>query len=466
MKLITKYITLFLIFFTTQANSQCWNTISSGLFHAMGIKSDGTLWAWGKNDTGQLGDGTLIQKYIPTQIGTSNNWKIVSCGEDFTVGIQTDGTLWSWGNNVRGQLGNGNFTNSITPTQVGTDNTWDTLDCGYSFCVALKGNFSKTLWTWGYNEFGQLGDGNNVNVNVPQQIGVSTSWKSVSAGAYHTLALEFVTGGSRLMGWGLNQFGQLGDNTVNPKNIPTQIGTDVNWQTVVTGYFHSLAKKTTGTLWAWGYNGDYQLGSGNTIDIHFPTQITTDTNWQGVLSAGFYHSMIKKTDGTLWTWGRNTYGELGSASLVYTSIPKQMGTATNWGNIISASSGFSLALRQDGTLNSWGSGFDGQLGNGSSALNASTPVSITCPTTLGINNSVLDNSSFKVFPNPTANFLNIETPIDTNEFNFKIIDMLGNVVLENNENSNNINIQNLSKGMYIIQLFIDDKNFQQKFIKN
>jgi len=466
MKLITRNLFLLLfVFFISQTNAQCWQTITSGLFHSVGVKTDGTLWAWGKNDTGQLGDGTLIQKYSPTQIGTATNWKMASCGEDFTVAIQTNGSLWSWGNNVRGQLGNGGFANTITPTQVGTDSTWDTVDCGYSFCVALKGSFTKTLWTWGYNEYGQLGDGNNVNVNTPQQIGVSNSWRSVSAGAYHTLALEFTTGGSRLMGWGLNQFGQLGDNTVFPKNIPTQIGTDVNWQTVVTGYFHSLAKKTTGTLWTWGYNGDYQLGSGNTIDIHFPTQITTDTNWQGVLAAGYHHSMVKKTDGTLWTWGRNTYGELG-ASLIFTSIPVQMGTATDWSNTISASSGFSLALRQDGTLYSWGSGTNGQLGNGNAALTAPTPFSISCPTTLGINDSVFDNSNFKVFPNPTSDFLNVQSPTNSNISNIKISNVLGKVVLEVSTVSNSINVQQLSKGIYIIEVSIENKNYQQKFIKN
>ena len=463
MKTIFTFFTIFL--FAFQANAQCWQSVTSGLTHSMGIKTDGSLWAWGKNDYGQLGDGTLINKYIPTQIGNATNWKTVSCGNNFTVAIQTNGTLWSWGDNLKGQLGNGTLVHTLTPTQVGSDTTWDSIDCGYYFCVALKGSFSKSLWTWGFNEYGQLGNGNNTDTNTPQQIGLSTNWRSVSAGAYHAIALEFVNGGSRLMAWGINQYGQLGDNTVLSKNIPTQIGTDVNWQTAVTGYFHSLAKKTTGTLWAWGYNGDGQLGSGNNINIYFPTQITTDTNWQGVLAAGYYHSMVKKTDGTLWVMGRNTYKELGIPAQVYTYIPKQMGTSTDWGNTISGSSGFSLALRQDGNLYSWGSGIDGQLGIGNISLNAPSPALITCPPTLSIKDNNFESTTFSVYPNPANDFVTIKSNYNETISSLKIIDVLGKTVFIQNNNET-INIQNLTKGIYVIQISTENINYIQKLIKN
>lgn len=466
MKPIIKIITLF--FIGLQTNGQCWQSVSSGLEHTLAIKSNGTLWAWGRNDNGQLGNGTIINTSSPIQIGTDTNWKIVSGGANHSAGVKTDGTLWSWGDNYFGQLGNGlsNNGNTLVPTQIGADTNWSTVDCGYFFCVALKGSFSKTLWTWGYNEYGQLGDSTNVNVNVPQQIGVSSSWYSVSAGAYHTMALEFVLGGNRLMGWGLNQYGQLGDGTFFSKNIPTQCGTALNWQTVVTGYFHSLGKKTTGTLWAWGINGDGQIGNGsNASSINTPNQVGTDSDWQGVLAAGYQYSMAKKSNGTLWSWGRNTFGGAGLGAVIFSYLPLQIGASTNWGLHITASQSFGAALGQDGSLSSWGLNDKGQLGNGT-ITSSTVPNSIICPTNLNIN--LQDSIAFtiKIFPNPASDFLTIQTSNNTTITVIKIIDVLGKIAFETDVVSNTINIQKLAKGIYIMQVFAEDKMYQQKFIKN
>ena len=461
-------IFLIIVQFSVSSHSQCWQSIASGLEHTLAIKSDGTLWAWGRNDNGQLGIGTIINSNIPIQIGTATNWKIVSGGANHSAGIKTDGTLWTWGDNFFGQLGNGAFNsgNTLVPTQIGIGGFWDTVDCGYYFNVALQGSFSKSLWTWGVNDFNQLGNGNLINVNIPQQIGTSLNWLSVSAGAYHSVALEFVTGGNRLMSWGFSNYGQLGGGSFTSRSVPTQVGIDLNWQTVVTGYFHSLAKKTNGTLWAWGYNGDGQIGNGNnTSSVNTPIQIGTDTNWQGVLAPGYHHSMAKKSDGTLWSWGSNTFGALGSPTLVFTYLPLQVGIDTNWGNKISAAQGYSIALRQDGTLNSWGINDKGQLGNGTN-INTNTSASIACPTTLAIAQLNTKQTQLSIYPNPTSDFLNIQTLMNAQVSNIKIIDIMGKVVLESKEISNNINVQKLSKGIFVIQIDIENKNYQQKFIKN
>ena len=459
---------LLFAFFNLQIHAQCWKSVVSGYEHTLAIKNDGTLWAWGRNDSGQLGIGTIINSNIPVQVGTANNWKIVSGGVDHSAGIQTDGTLWTWGGNFFGQLGNGAFSSglSLSPVQVGNETIWNTIDCGYYFNVALKGSFSKSLWTWGTNEFNQLGNGNTVNANIPQQIGTSLNWMSVSAGAYHSIALELASGGNRLMAWGFNNYGQLGDGTLIAKSSPTQSGTDVNWQTVATGYFHNLAKKTNGTLWAWGYNGDGQMGNGsNASNVLTPTQVGTDTNWQGVLGAGYNYSMAKKTDNTLWSWGRNIYGGAGLGNVIFSYLPLQIDTSTTWGINITASQGFGAALRQDGSLSSWGLNDKGQLGNGTN-INTNLPNAIVCPTTLGINEEISNNSQFSIYPNPTSAILNFQTPINLEISNYKIIDVLGKIVLENNAASNNINIEKLSKGIYVIQISIDNKNYQRKFIKN
>jgi alpha-tubulin suppressor-like RCC1 family protein len=451
-----------------QTNAQCWRSVASGLEHTLAIKNDGTLWAWGRNDSGQLGIGTAINSNIPVQVGTANNWKIVSGGTDHSAGIQTDGTLWTWGANFFGQLGNGSFSSglSLSPVQVGNETMWNTVDCGYHFNVALKGSFSKSLWTWGTNEFNQLGNGNTVNANVPQQIGASLNWMSVSAGAYHSIALELVNGGNRLMAWGYNNYGQLGDGTFISRSSPTQAGTDVNWQTVATGYFHNLGKKTNGTLWAWGINGDGQMGNGsNASSVSAPTQVGTDTNWQGVLGAGYNYSMVKKSDGTLWSWGRNIYGGAGLGNVIFSYLPLQIDTSTTWGINITASQGFGAALRQDGSLSSWGLNDKGQLGNGT-VSNTNLPNGISCPTTLQIQAQNFENINFTIFPNPASNIVNIQPSLNKTISNIKITDLLGKTIMKSDDDTKAINIEKLSKGLYIIAVMIDNKSFQQKFIKN
>lgn len=464
MKNIYNYILIFLFSATTY--SQCWQSVASGLEHTLAIKTDGTLWAWGRNDSGQLGIGTIINSNTPVQVGIANNWKIVSGGVDHSAGVQTDGTLWTWGGNFFGQLGNGSFSSglSLSPVQVGNETNWNTVDCGYYFNVALKGSFSKSLWTWGVNDFNQLGNGNLINVNTPQQIGTSLNWFLVSAGAYHALALEFVTGGNRLMGWGANQYGQLGGGSFASRSVPTQSGTDLNWQTVVTGYFHSLAKKTNGTLWAWGYNADGQIGNGsNAFNIPIPTQVGTDANWQGVLGAGYNYSMAKRTDGTLWSWGRNTFGGAGLGNVIYSYLPLQIDTSTTWGINITASQSFGGALRQDGSLSTWGLNDKGQLGNGSN-INTNMPNAIACPTNLSTNLSKDFRSSFEIYPNPTSDFITIQNQTNATISSIKIIDILGKIVFETIEFTS-INVQKLSKGIYIVEVSIEDKKHQQKFIK-
>jgi hypothetical protein len=182
--------------------------VAAGNYHNVAIKSDGTLWAWGRNRSGQLGDGTNDDKYTPTQIGTGNNWAAVAAGSFHTVAVKTDGTLWAWGYNRRGQLGDGTNDDKNTPTQIGTDNDWAAVAVGQNHTLVLKTD--GTLWGWGKNEFGQLGDGTNDKKNTPTQVGTGNDWDSVAAGNSHTLALK--TDGT-LWAWGSNEYGRLGDGT-------------------------------------------------------------------------------------------------------------------------------------------------------------------------------------------------------------------------------------------------------------
>ncbi|MCP3951093.1 MAG: hypothetical protein GY697_02570, partial [Desulfobacterales bacterium] len=342
-------------------NDMDWKSIRAGTYHTVALKTDGTLWAWGENDGGQLGDGTTFEKGIPTQIGNDEDWKSISIGEpystgeSYTVALKTNGTLWAWGYNGVGQLGDGTEYPKSTPTQIGNDEDWESISAGESHTVALK--TGGTLWTWGGNIYSQLGDGTKDPKSSPQQIGNDADWESISAGGSHTVALK--TGGT-LWAWGWNKDGQLGDGTTFEKGIPTQIGNEEDWESISAGKYHTLALKTGGTLWAWGENDYGQLGDGTENHIYTPTQIGSESDWESI-SAGAYHTVAVKTGGALWAWGQNYYGQLGDGTMDSNSSPQQIGISENWEST-SAGGSHTVALKADGTLWAWGENHDGQLG--------------------------------------------------------------------------------------------------------
>src|SRR3989344_6242212 len=243
--------------------------ISARYKHTIAIKSDGTLWAWGYNLYGQLGDGTTSQRNSPVQIGTDNNRVSISAGGYHTIAIKSDGTLWAWGSNDSGQLGDGTYNNKTTPTQITTvAANWVSISTGGLHTLAIKSD--GTLWAWGYNSGGQLGDGTATQRNSPVQIGTGNNWTSIAAGYYHTIAIK---SDGTLWAWGYNGYGQLGDGTMVNKSSPAQIGTDNNWASIEAGGYHTLAIKSDGTLWAWGDNGYGQLGDGTNTDRFSPVQV-------------------------------------------------------------------------------------------------------------------------------------------------------------------------------------------------
>ena len=344
-------------FFLNPAAAGAMPNIAAGWALTVALKSDGTLWAWGYNDIGQLGDGTTNTRSSPEQIGTDNKWVSVAAGYDHTAALKSDGTLWAWGWNYYGQLGDGTTNSQSSPEQIGTDNKWVSVAPGYDHTVALKSD--GTLWAWGYNGNGQLGDGTANSQSSPEQIGTDNKWVSVAAGFYHTAALK---SDGTLWAWGYNGYGQLGDGTTNSRSSPEQIGTDNKWVSVAAGAYHTVALKSDGTLWAWGYNVYGQLGDGTTNSRSSPEQIGIDNKWVSV-AAGFYHTVALKSDDTLWAWGYNGYGELGDATTNGHSIPEQIGTDNKWVSV-AAGTAHTVALKSDDTLWAWGWNYYGQLGDG------------------------------------------------------------------------------------------------------
>ena len=342
---------------TQVGTAATWGSISGGRYHSAAIRQDGTLWTWGDNYYGQLGDGTTTAQAAPQQVGALATWQSASAGNSHTVALRTDNTCWAWGGNFLSQLGTGGGL-QLTPVQLLPPTTWREVAAGTSYTVAIRTD--GTLWAWGYNADGELGLGNTTNQTAPQQVGTATTWQSVSAADYHTMAIR--TDGT-LWAWGFNGNGRLGLGNTTNQLTPTQVGTATNWQQVSAGSGHTLAVRTDGTLWAWGNNGLGVLGTG-TSNTNYPSplQVGTATNWVGV-STNIYHTLAVRADGSLWAWGYNYYGQLGTGNTTNSNVPVQVGTGAQWQSA-AAGDYHSLAVRQDGTLWAWGYNGNGELGLG------------------------------------------------------------------------------------------------------
>lgn len=334
--------------------------------------TSGTLWVWGNNDHGQLGDGTTVNRTFPIQSGSANNWVAVSGGVHYSLGLRSDGTLWAWGYNSVGQLGTGTTADSLVPVRIGSETWLAVSGSAGSHSLGIKSD--GTLWAWGANDFGQLGDGTKSNRTSPVQVGSDNEWVAVSGGQFHTLGLK--SDGS-LWAWGRNDYGQLGDGTIMSRNVPVQIGSENRWVAIVAGSYHSLGLKSDGTLWAWGCNSLGQqfgmLGDGSTVNKSYPIKVGTDNNWK-VISAGHTSSVGIKSDGTLWVWGGGHMGELGLGDYNSRTSPVQLGTDNNW-LAVAAKNDTTHALKSDGTLWGWGDSTYGQLGDGTNVRKL-TPVQI------------------------------------------------------------------------------------------
>jgi len=331
----------------TIAGGTNWRQVSGGANHTVAIKTDGTLWLWGYNGVGQLGDNTVTSKSSPVQtIAGGTNWRQVSGGSSHTAAIKTDGTLWLWGFNSNGQLGDNTLTNKSSPVQTIAGGTnWRQVACGNSHTAAIKTD--GTLWTWGFNIYGQLGDNTTTSKSSPVQTVVGgTNWRQVASGAIYTAAIK--TDGT-LWSWGYNLYGQLGDNTSVNKSSPVQtIAGGTNWRQVASGSSHTSAIKTDGTLWTWGYNTNGQLGDNTTASKGSPVQtVVGGTNWRQV-ACGTDHTAAIKTDGTLWSWGYNLYGQLGDNTTTSKSSPVQTIVGGNNWKQISCGGNHSTAIQEMG----------------------------------------------------------------------------------------------------------------------
>lgn len=463
-KTMKRAILLFIILFKSGfSNGQCWQNVSAGGSHTIAIRTGGSLWSWGRNNLGQLGTAGIpsTSSNSPIQIGNASDWLVISAGSSHSVAIKTNGTLWTWGWNSFGQLGDNSTNNSTIPIQIGTDNDWAFISAGDKYTLALKTN--GTLWGWGDNEYGQLGDGTSGAGNkilIPTPIGVAT-WSFVSAGSDHSLAIK--TDGT-LWAWGRNNNGKLGNGSTTDSYMPTQISALTNWQTVLAAQSHSVARKTDGSVWTWGDNTNGQLGDGTsgvsaykTLPINVGSMSISTT-----IAKGFQHTIVRKNDGKLYSWGGNASGQLGDGTNTQQNNPVTVNNDTDW-LLVDSKATHTTALKTDGTLWTWGSNLYGQLGNASfSAQN--TPQLITCPTLASEMFSISDR--IKIYPNPVTNFVNVEFLDNIKIQKIIIVDLSGKTLIEKSEMTNEFNLENLTTGIYFLQIYSSEGNYQTKLIKN
>ena len=329
--------------------------------------SASTLWTWGRNANGQLGDGTTVDRCSPgTILGGGTTWCDSSGASQLRLAIKTDGTIWTWGAGFSGALGNGTTVDRCSPgTIAGGGTTWCTIGLSNPFTVmAIKTD--GTLWTWGYSGQGALGNGTIVNRCSPGTVaGGGTNWSKLADvfGSYNGagLSIAIKTDGT-LWTWGNNTQGRLGDGTTVSRCSPGTIaGGGTTWCAAAASSISVTAIKTDGTLWTWGCNCRGKLGDGTTVDRCSPGTVAGGgTTWSIVRA----DSMAIKTDGTLWTWGYNSVGQLGNGTTVDRCSPGTVaGGGTTWCDVSYLSSAIA-AIKTDGTLWTWGQNQFGRHGNG------------------------------------------------------------------------------------------------------
>ena len=344
--------------------------IFGGPTHTLAVRADGTVWAWGDNTNGALGDGTTVPRWSPVQLAGMAGVRTVSAGYLHSVALMSDATVKAWGVNTVGEVGDGTTIDRWTPTAVPGLKNVVAIDAGVLFTLALQA--AGTVVSWGRNGQGQLGDGSLINRSTPVAVPGLTNVVAVAAGLDHSLALK---SDGTVWAWGDNLRGQVGDGTLTRRTAPVQVAGLINVVSIDAGFYSSAAIKTDGTVWRWGSNSFGEIGDGTLVDRTTPVQMTGIANAARVAARNGFTAVLK-TNNTVWTVGSNAEAQLGAPGPNRSVAAQVAGlpaiTALNVADAIA------YPQTADGTAWAWGQNAYGNIGDGSTIARPS-PVQISGP---------------------------------------------------------------------------------------
>ncbi|HLP56389.1 MAG TPA: T9SS type A sorting domain-containing protein [Fluviicola sp.] len=449
---------------TTMAFSQ---TIAGGSGHTLLIcpgskQSLGGLQTWGFNYYGQLGNGNSgINEPLPASVNGVSGLSAVSGGAMHSILLEGNGQVITMGENDRGQLGTGNNDDSYVPVSVPGLSNITAISAGWEHSLALKND--GTVWAWGYNAYGQLGTGDTIYHNAPVQVAGLTGITGIAAGRHHSLAIG---ANGTVWVWGWNPYGQLGDNTTANSLTAIQVPGLTGVIAVGGGDGHSIALKNDGTVWAWGFNVLGQIGQGNwSFNVATPTQVMGVSNILSI-SSGRFHNVALKSDGTVWTWGSNAYGEMGDGTTDDALSPIQLAGLSNVSEI-AAGDEYTLVLKNDGTV--WGLGLNGsgQIGNGTMWNQIMSPEPATGPCTAHQTTTGLAEEEIlvSVYPNPATDELTVIAENAVIE-NVVVYTADGRICTSSFDMvTGTVNVKGLATGSYYATIGTKTGNSKVKFVK-
>jgi len=344
----SEYITSAFIDILRQPQTQTPQTrIAAGSRHVAVIKDSGTVWAWGDNTHGQLGDGSTNPRHSKQQVQELSDITAIASGDSHTLARQSNGAVWVWGYNYSGQLGDGTYLTSTIPLQIAIDSI-RSISANAALSLALKED--GTVWGWGFGGTGQLEAPENIRINTPIQIDGLSDVSAISTGGEHCLALK---SDGTVWAWGDNTYGQLGVSGPRTNSIPRQIPELFDIIAIAAGGYHNLALRSDGSVFAWGWNGEGQLGLGSTEQtILIPTQIASLPNVT-CIDAGSHHSVARLANGSVLGWGHNKNGQLGLAIHGDITVPTPISQLQNI-DTIAAGYNNTIAIDRSGDVHAFG----------------------------------------------------------------------------------------------------------------
>jgi alpha-tubulin suppressor-like RCC1 family protein len=489
--MFTKYSILFTFILATlyipQLPGQSWQQVSCGSEFTLALRDDGTLWSWGFNGNGQLGLGDTETRMTPEMIGEGHDWRSIEAGGFHAFAIRNDGTLWGWGLNGNGQVGLGCGSSTLhqgelvlpdgkrapddmqydSPQQVGEDTDWHKISAGFIHTLALKTD--STLWAWGENYYGSIGDSSYTTQCLPVQIAPQTKWVDIANGGLHSLALDEY---GQIWSWGSNGNGQLGTGSpgVN-SNYPVLIERIDSVVQIDAGLEYGLALRTDGSLWSWGFNGNGQLGLGNTIQQNIPTRIGTETNWRNIMAGSVFCFALNEQD-SLFGWGFNMQGNLGLGHISDVWEPTPIVEAGQWKQVSAAEGSIvniylvgshSVGIRKNETgLCSTGSNYIGQLGD-STTINRNTFI---CDINPELANREVFQYPVTLYPNPARDRVQVELPYGSSDkVSLEIVDTMGKRIrFFEDRIPSNLRVNTMPPGIYLVRIMVNGAMQVEKLV--